>query len=317
MRRSQLSSASGVDAAEEDNMEEGKPSFTAIGSAMLRAAHLLWDDPPKIFEDTFALRLSGCESEAALHAELDRVDAETARSTSSEFALSLRRHITGMLVMRSRHVEDELEEAIVRGVSQYVILGAGLDSFAYRRLDLAKVLHAFEVDHPATQAWKLTRLRQASIELPVNLSFVSVNFEKQSLMGSLRMSGYRTDKPAIFSWVGVVTYLTYDAIFSTLRMVAALAPKTEIIFQYTVPKELLDEGAQQLLAAVMASTATRGEPFKSFFEPKDMAEQVRRLGFVEVSDLGPEEAEARYFTGRTDGLRPLASEHFMHARLVP
>lgn len=296
-------------------MEEGKPSFTAIGSAMLRAAHLLWDDSPKIFEDTFALRLSGCESEATIRAEIDRADAETARSTSPEFALSLRRHIMAMLVMRSRHVEDEVEKAIARGVSQYVILGSGLDSFAYRRLDLVKVLHVFEVDHPATQAWKLTRLREANIELPLNLSFVSVDFEKQSLIGNLRMSGYRTDTPAIFSWVGVATYLTYDAIFSTLRTIAALAPRTEIIFQYTVPQELLDESAQQLLAAVMASTATRGEPFKSFFQPKQLAEQVRRLAFAEVSDLGPEEAEARYFTGRTDGLRPLASEHFMHARL--
>jgi methyltransferase (TIGR00027 family) len=181
----------------DDNMEEGKPSFTAIGSAMMRAAHLLWDDAPKIFEDTFALRLSGCESAAALRAELNRMDAETARSMSPEFAVALRRHITAMLVMRSRHVEDEVEQAIGRGVSQYVILGAGLDSFAYRRLDLAKVLHVFEVDHPATQAWKLTRLREAGIELPSNLSFVPVNFEEQSLIGGLRIGGYHSDTPGV------------------------------------------------------------------------------------------------------------------------
>jgi O-methyltransferase involved in polyketide biosynthesis len=113
----------------------------------------------------------------------------------------------------------------------------------------------------------------------------------------------------------VATYLTSDAIFGTLRTVAALAPGTEIVFQYTVPNELLDEGARQMLAAVMASTATRGEPFRTFFEPKQLAERVRRLGFTEVSDLGPMEAVARYFTGRTDGLQPLASEHFMLARL--
>jgi len=196
-----------------------------------------------------------------------------------------------------------------------VILGAGLDSFAYRRLDLAKVLRVFEVDYPTTQAWKLTRLRETGIELPSNLSFVPVDFEKQSLIGGLRISGYRTDTPGIFSWLGVATYLTYNAIFGTLQSVAALALGTEIIFQYTVPKELLDEDTQQMLAAVMASTATRGEPFKTFFEPKQLVEQVRRLGFAEVSDLSPKEAVARYFTGRTDDLQPLASEHFMHARL--
>jgi methyltransferase (TIGR00027 family) len=133
-------------------VQEGTPSVTAIATAMLRAAHLLWDDSPKIFEDTLALRLSGCASEAALRAQLDRSDAETARSSNPEFALTLRRYITAMVIMRNRYLEDEVEQAISRGISQYVILGAGLDSFGYRRLDLAKVLRVFEVDHPATQA---------------------------------------------------------------------------------------------------------------------------------------------------------------------
>jgi methyltransferase (TIGR00027 family) len=113
-----------------------------------------------------------------------------------------------------------------------VILGAGLDSFVYRRLDLVKVLRVFEVDHPATQAWKRTRLQEAGIELPPNLSFVPVDFEQQSLIDSLRMSGYRTDTPGLFSWLGVTVYLTPDAIFNTLRTAAALAPGTEIILQY-------------------------------------------------------------------------------------
>jgi O-methyltransferase involved in polyketide biosynthesis len=112
-------------------------------------------------------------------------------------------------------------------------------------------------------------------------------------------------------------YLTPDAIFSTLRTVAALAPGTEIIFQYTVPKELVDEKTQRLLAAVMARTAARGEPYRSFFEPVQLAEEVSKLGFAEVSDLGPDEAEARYFIGRTDSLRLPASEHLMRARVGP
>lgn len=246
-------------------MEEGQPSATAMASAMVRAAHLLWDDPPKIFEDTLALRLSGCESEAALRAQFDRLDAEFARSVGPDFARTLRRHFTGMVVMRSRYLENEVDQAVGRGLSQYVILGAGLDSFAYRRLDLVKVLRVFEVDHPATQAWKRTRLQEAGIELPPNLSFVPVDFEQQSLIDSLRMSGYRTDVPGLFSWLGVTVYLTLDAIFDTLRTVAALAPGTEIILQYSVPKELVNWETQKILAVIMAAGAARSEPFQSIF----------------------------------------------------
>jgi methyltransferase (TIGR00027 family) len=249
---------------------------------MLRAAHLLWGDAPKIFEDTFALRLSGCDSETALRAQFDRLDAEFARSVGPGFTTILRRYATAPVIMRSRYIEDELDQAIRRGVSQYVILGAGLDSFAYRRLDLANVLRVFEVDHPATQAWKRTRLQEVGIELPPNLSLVPVDFEKQSLIDGLRMSGYRTDAASIFSWLGVTMYLTLDAIFSTLRAIAALAAGTEIIFEYNVPKELVDEKTQRILAVVMAAAAARGEPLRSFFEPTQLAKQVRKLGFAEV-----------------------------------
>ena len=131
-------------------MEEGRPSATAIISAMGRAAHFLWDQPPKIFEDTLALQLSGCESEAALKAQMERLEAEVARNTNPDLALKTRRLVTTAVVTRSRYLEDEVDQAIRRGISQYVILGAGLDSFAYRRSELAKVLHIFEVDHPAT-----------------------------------------------------------------------------------------------------------------------------------------------------------------------
>src|SRR5262249_52241059 len=150
-----------------------------------------------------ALQLCGCESEAALKAQMEQLEAEAARTTNSDFAKTMRRTITAGVVTRSRYLEDEVDEALKGGVSQYVILGAGLDSFAYRRPDLAKALHVFEVDHPATQAWKRTRLRAAGIELPANLSLIPVDFEKQSLIDNLRLSGYRTDAPGLFSWLGV------------------------------------------------------------------------------------------------------------------
>jgi methyltransferase (TIGR00027 family) len=296
-------------------MEQEKPNFGAVMSAIWRAAHLLWDDQPKIFEDSLALRFSGFESEAALRTEIDRRHSEIARSTGPDFAVTWRRSLTALVVMRNRYVEDELEHAVARGVTQYVILGAGLDSFAYRRPDLAKVLRVFEVDHPATQAWKRSRIRDAGIGLPYNLSFVPVDFEKNSLIENLRTNGYQTDAPGLFSWLGVTMYLTPDAVFSTLREITALAPGTEIIFEYSVRKELCDEESQRLLGVVGAGAAARGEPFQSSFEPAKLSEQVSKLGFAEVSDLGPEEARARYFADRTDGLRPPASEHFMRARV--
>ena len=179
-------------------MEEGKPSATALISAMCRAAHLLWDQPPKIFEDTLALQLSGCESEAVLRAQMDRIEAEVARTTNPDLAHTARRLITAAVVTRSRYVEDEVDQAVRRGVSQYVILGAGLDSFAYRRPELANVLHVFEVDYPASQAWKRARLRAAGIELPANLTLVPVDFERDSLIDNLRTSGYQADAPGLF-----------------------------------------------------------------------------------------------------------------------
>ena len=179
-------------------MEEGKPSATAIFCAMVRAAHLLWDQPPKIFEDTFALAFSGCECESALEGQLEQLDTEFARTTNPEFALRLRQFATANVVSRSRYLEDEVDAAVGRGISQFVILAAGLDSFAYRRPELAKVLHVFEVDHPATQAWKRDRLRAAAVRLPPNLSLVPFDFERDSLVDNLQMSGYRADVP-VFS----------------------------------------------------------------------------------------------------------------------
>ena len=282
---------------------------------MVRAAHLLWDAPPKIFEDTLALQLSGCESEAGLRAQFDRLDAQLALRLGPDVSKTFRRHLGTSIVARSRYLEDEVEQAANRGVFQYVILGAGLDSFAYRRTDLAKIVRVFEVDHPASQAWKRGRLHELGIELPPNLTLVPVDFEKQSLTDSLRQSGYSIDAPAFFSWLGVVPYLTSDAIFDTLRTVAALAPGTEIIFEYVVPRKMFDEEGQKLFDLMMVATAGHGEPWRSFFEPDKLAEKVRELGFAEVSDFGPDDVQARYFAGRTDGLRPSAFGHYMRARV--
>ncbi len=295
-------------------MEEGRPSFTAMGAAMDRAAHLMLDDRPKIFEDPFALALSGCANETALRARLDARLAALAAVAGPDLARAAFNFARSLVAVRARYVEDELTEAIKRGVSQYVILGAGLDSFACRRPELLNALRVFEVDHPATQAWKRARLQELSVTTPPNLLFVPLNFEQQSLIESLRNSGYRTDAAGFFSWLGVVPYLTRDAIFDTLRAVASMARGTEIIFDYPPSHELLDDGGRQMLELATKAVAAQGEPFLTFLEPAALAEQVRKLGFAEVRNLGPEELNARYFANRSDGLRMLLG-HFMAARV--
>ncbi len=282
---------------------------------MLRAAHWLLDDEPKILRDAFALGLSGIESETALRAAIDRMQAAFAQRASPGLAYALVRHLRASVTLRSRYTEDELSKALARGVRQYVILGAGLDSFAYRRRDLAGVVRVFEVDHPATQQWKQTRLRELQIELPPNLTFIPINFEKQTLAEALRAGDYRPQEPAFFSWLGVTGYLTEEAIFKTLQEVAAAAPGSEIVFGYGVRETLLDEESRQMRAVLKERVAAQGEPTLSLFEPTSLAARVKALGFAQVWDFGPEAANAHYFAGRADGLRVAPLTQLMKARV--
>ncbi len=296
-------------------MEEGRPSSTAVAAAMMHAAHLLWDDELKILKDELALGLSDIGDEATLRATLDAMLTEMQQDSTPEFAQAVFRHFRAMAVLRSRYVEDELAQALSRRVTQYVILGAGFDSFAYRRRDLAGVVQVFEVDHPVSQQGKLDRLQALQVELPPNLRFVALDFEKHALVDGLRAGGYRMEEPAFFSWLGVTQYLTEAAVYRTLQEVASLAVGTEIVFMYVVPAAMLDDENQRLLTVSTSSSAARGEPWLSFFEPARLAARVKELGFAEVWDLGPEEANARYFAGRNDGLRVANIAHLMKARV--
>jgi len=282
---------------------------------MLRAAHLLLDDEPKILRDDFALKFSGVESEAELRTALEAMRAEFARRASPELAHALLRHLRASVTMRSRYTEDELSEALARGVKQYMILGAGLDSFAYRRRDLAGAVRVFEVDHPATQQWKRTRLQEMQVVPPSNLSFIPIDFERQTLTEALRAGGYQAEEPVFFSWLGVTSYLTEDAIFKTLREVATAAPGSEIVFGYGVRETLLDEESQRMRTVLKERVAAGGEPNLSLFDPGSLAARVQALGFSQVSDFGPEAANARYFVGRADGLRVAPLTRLMKARV--
>lgn len=294
---------------------KGKPSITAITAARFRAAHLLIDGQPKIFSDEFALRFSGADSEASFLNSLNAMMAEVSAKVGPEIAQMVFRAPRAAMVMRSRYAEDALSEAITRGIRRYVILGAGLDSFAWRRRDLEPTMQVFEIDHAATQEWKQQRLREIGIDPPGNLVFLPIDFERQTLIGGLRLGGYPLQEPAFISWLGVTQYLPKESVLSTLRQVRTLAPGTELTFTFLVPQDLWIGEERGLFPIAAASTAASGEPWISFFQPAEIAAQMRELGFTQVLHFSPEDANRRYFAGRSDGLRVTSAEHLMRARV--
>jgi methyltransferase (TIGR00027 family) len=254
---------------------------------MQRAAHQSLDDP-RVLDDPVALEIVGPTAARS-------IDSDRARY-QSRFARSLR----AFLVARSRCAEDALASAVAAGVRQYVVLGAGLDTFAYRHPYPAESLRVFEVDHPATQEWKRGLLADAAIATPATLTFVSVDFETQSLSERLRESGFRDDAAAFFSWLGVTMYLTGDAITSTLGFVGARPPGSGIAFDYMTPPRDLPFIRRMWFYLLARRVAAAGEPWRTWFRPADLARELGRLGFTKLEDLGPDEMNQRYFAGRME-----------------
>jgi methyltransferase (TIGR00027 family) len=277
------------------------PSHTAYRVAVSRAAHQLLDEP-RVLEDPIALAIVGAAAVAAI------------RAAPLRYRLPPARYLRAFLVARSRVAEEALARAVRRGVRQYVVLGAGLDTFAYRNPYPADDLTVFEVDHPATQTWKRGQLETAGIALPPSLRFVAVDFETQQLGEALAGAGLRADEPAFFSWLGVSMYLTHAAIGATLRYVAGLPRGSGIVFDYAVAPARLSPVRRLVMHALLKRVAAAGEPWKSFFEPRALAAELRALGLAELEDLGPEELNARFFGARTDGLRTGALGRVICAR---
>jgi methyltransferase (TIGR00027 family) len=262
---------------------------------VLRAIHQLVDDEPKIITDPIAVRLAEAAAPGAV---------EAGKQTFSPPDLPGSR---GIFVLRCRFAEDELAAAATRGVRQYVILGAGLDTFAYRQPPYAGVLNVFEVDHPATQAWKRESLAAAYIPLPSNLSLVPVDFERQKLSEQLMVAGSDSTRPACFSWLGVSQYLTLSVIDETLRFVAGLPSPSTIVLTFVLSDEALTDDERSRKRQFIRMSADRGEAWLTFFHPDELHARLNDLGFARVFHLTPEEANARYFAGRQDGMqvRPL------------
>jgi methyltransferase (TIGR00027 family) len=278
-------------------MEAGKPSATAIGAAIKRALHQRLDESPRVFDDPVAERLVG--------QELTRYGAIT---RWFPFA----RRVRANMVMRSRYAEDWLAESIVHGVRQYVVLGAGLDTFAYRQPGWAASIRIFEVDDRATQGWKRNRLVAAGISVPTNLTFVPVDFERSSLDKALTTLGFEL-VPTFFSWLGVTQYLSEDAIELLLKFVFPLPAGSEIVFSFVLASNELSISERCAVALLAATSRMRGEPWVTRYSPRQLEDHLVAMGFSKVIHFSTEEANERYFRGRHDGLAVSSAEQIMRA----
>ena len=259
-------------------------SRTALGVAALRALHLIADDEPKILRDPIAGRLLGDEGARSIQ------PGGRARDASLK-------PLRAQVLLRSRYAEDRLAEAVKRGVRQCVILGAGLDTFAYRQPEWAAPLRLFEVDHSASQADKRARLERAGVAVPANLDYVAIDFETTSLRDGLAASALDFDQPTFFTCLGVMVYLTPEAVDAIFDLVASFPASSEIAFTYSPP--------QLRPSATAARAAAQGEPWLSRISQGDLTRQLKRLGFADVAFLDYEQARRAYFPARRlDGLEP-------------
>lgn len=257
---------------------------------MRRAAHQLFDNP-KILDDPIALRILGEKAQEQVGLEGRKIHARASR------------YLRAFMVARSRLAEDELAAAVAGGASQYVVLGAGLDTFAYRNPFGADRLRVFEVDHPATQKWKRERLAAGKIDIPPSVTFAPVDFEKQSLSDGLAAAGFDRRKVTFFSWLGVTPYLTRAAMNGTLEFIAGMPAGSGVVFDYALPRASLNWFGRLAFDAMARRVAKAGEPFQLFPEPTELTNELRRFGFNKIEDWEKDKLNERYFKDRVDKMR--------------
>ena len=300
-------------------MEENQVSQTSLITAFCRAYHARHDNP-KIFNDFLANHLL-TEEEHKLRVQrimqgIKALNPERAASFSDQNAALawFMQNVSAVsfTVSRSRYTEDNLDEAIKQGVQQYVILGAGMDTFAFRRTDIANQLQVFEIDHPATQAYKRQRIAELGWKKPSNLHYVPVDFTKENLEKALKHSSYNSKALTFFSWLGVTYYLPREAVFDTLRIIADIAPKgSSIVFDYFDTEARVSNNNRAQVGQLIAKQVS--EPLKSFFDPVTLAGDLAGLSLRLHENLSPLEIEKRYFQGRLDNYHAPRHTHFAWA----
>jgi len=266
-------------------MQQSVPSQTALRVALRRAAHQL-HDVPLVFGDPLAVAILG----ATYAEELRRTPTRRDRP----FSVALRAY----LVARSRYAEDNLAQAVAGGVRQYILLGAGLDTFGYRNPFAG--LRVFEVDHPSTQQWKRELIERSGIAIPHTIAYAPVDFEQQSLATELAHAGFEAGAPSFFAWLGVVPYLTLETFRATLNFVAKQPAGTGLVLDYSQPRAVLPPREQLMHDSLAARVGKAGEPFQLLFTPREMSAELHC--FHNMEDLGAEEINTRYFRDRSDQL---------------
>jgi methyltransferase (TIGR00027 family) len=278
-------------------------SQTALMAAAARAAHLIVDAPPFIFADAVASALLGDRA--------DELIGYHRHHGSHPVLLAARTQV----ICRSRYTENRLARAVAKGVRQYVILGAGLDSFGYRS-GLMNKLQVFEVDHPATQQWKRQALAAARIRVPSNVTFVPADLAADSLAALLPGSGFDPAQPALVSWLGVTMYLTRDAISQALTAIGTFAPGTELITDYMLPASLRDAAGNSYTELVAAATAERGEPWLTFLSPGEASELLAAHGMEPAEHVHQRDAIDAALWLRSDSLRPIELSMLARAKVI-
>lgn len=273
------------------------PDSTAVRTALWRALHVELDGPPHVLDDTVGLRLADPDPEWRSRGDMDPDGTRAFRAS---------------IVGRARFLDDLIAEHAAAGIGQYAILGAGLDSFAQRHPEVG--VRIFEIDQPGTQEWKRRRLTEIGFPPGANLQFVPVDFESgESWPEALAANGFDADAPALVSSMGVSMYLTRTATEATLRQVTALAGGSVLATTFMLPLHLVDPGERVMQENVEAAAAASGTPFISHYSPDEMADMCRAAGFSAVRHVSPDELTARYFSDRTDGLRPPTAEQLVVA----
>jgi methyltransferase (TIGR00027 family) len=275
------------------------PDNTAVRVALWRALHLEVDDAPPILDDRIGLAMAAPDEGWRSRPDMDPEATRLFRAS---------------IVARARFVEDMVEDKAAHGLGQYVILGAGLDSFAQRRPDIASRMRLFEIDEPETQAWKRQRLQDLGYGIPDWLALVPVDFEAGvSWRARLAEAGFDAARPALLAATGLSMYLTREAVSAMLREAAELAPGSTFVMNFILPMEFAAPQERSGRETSQKGAARSGTPFLSFFTPEDMAETARAAGFHEVQIVPAATLGARYFSGRTDGLCASPSEAFLVA----
>jgi methyltransferase (TIGR00027 family) len=302
-------------------MDATRVSLTALGTSLMRAVHTRLDRPALISDPWGDRLITDAEREALLEfgvrglAPAARQQLEALEPEEAVAALVRAHPSYGAIVMRARYAEDALASAVGRGVRQYVMVGAGLDSFALRRPDFARDVEIFEIDHPATQSFKLDRLRECGVVRPEGVRYVAADLSVEGLDVALDRCGFDHRQCSFFAWLGVTAYLSRDANLQTLRAIADCgAPGSELVFTYLERRYL--ESPDVEAVALRETFASVGEPWVCGFDPTQLSDDLRAAGLLLVEDLGEQEQRERYCADREDSLAPSPGEHIARARVL-